>query len=209
MNTNELLVQLPIQFFAGEGEGQDNAAEQAEQVEQADDNDTQTAEKDEKLLSQSEVNDIVQNRVNRILAEKEKEVAEAKKLAKMNADEKAEYERKKLADENESLKLRLQRVELAKETRNMLTNAGIKVNDKLVESLTGNDAESTKEFVEQYIELFKESVEDAVKTQLAGNVPTKKVTQTTATNLNVDTMTYDEIAALKENNPDLFNSLFS
>lgn len=209
MNTNELLVQLPIQFFAGEGEGQDNAAEQAEQVEQADDNDTQTAEKDEKLLSQSEVNDIVQNRVNRILAEKEKEVAEAKKLAKMNADEKAEYERKKLADENESLKLRLQRVELAKETRNMLTNAGIKVNDKLVESLTGNDAESTKLFVEQYIELFKESVEDAVKTQLAGNVPTKKVTQPTATKLNVDTMTYDEIAALKEKNPDLFKSLFS
>ena len=209
MNANELLVKLPIQFFAGEVEGQDNAVEQAEQVEQGPDNDTQTAEKDEKLLSQSEVNEIVQNRVNRILAEKEKEVAEAKKLAKMNADEKAEYERKKLADENESLKLRLQRVELAKETRNMLTNAGIKVNDKLVESLTGNDAESTKEFVEQYIELFKESVEDAVKTQLAGNVPTKKVTQTTATNLNVDVMTYDEIAALKESNPDLFKSLFS
>lgn len=209
MNTNELLVKLPIQFFAGEGEGQDNSTEQAEQVEQAEDNDTQTAEKDEKLLSQSEVNEIVQNRVNRILAEKEKEVAEAKKLAKMNADEKAEYERKKLADENESLKLRLQRVELAKETRNMLTNAGIKVNDKLVESLTGNDAESTKLFVEQYIELFKESVEDAVKTQLAGNVPTKKVTQPNATKLNVDTMTYDEIAALKEKNPDLFKSLFS
>lgn len=209
MNTNELLVQLPIQFFGGEVEGQDNSAEQTEQVEQAEDNDTQTAEKDEKLLSQSEVNEIVQNRVNRILAEKEKEVAEAKKLAKMNADEKAEYERKKLADENESLKLRLQRVELAKETRNMLTGAGIKVNDKLVESLTGNDAESTKQFVEQYIELFKESVEDAVKTQLAGNVPTKKVTQTTATKLNVDTMTYDEIAALKEKNPDLFKSLFS
>lgn len=209
MNKNELLVKLPIQFFAGEVEGQDNAAEQAEEVEQGPDNDTQTAETEEKLLSQSEVNEIVQNRVNRILAEKEKEVAEAKKLAKMNADEKAEYERKKLADENESLKLRLQRVELAKETRNMLTAAGIKVNDKLVESLTGNDAESTKEFVEQYIELFKESVEDAVKTQLAGNVPTKKVTQTTATKLNVDTMTYDEIAALKEKNPDLFKSLFS
>lgn len=209
MNINELLVKLPIQFFAGETDEQDNSTEQAEQVEQADDNDTQTAEKDEKLLSQSEVNEIVQNRVNRILAEKEKEVAEAKKLAKMNADEKAEYERKKLADENESLKLRLQRVELAKETRNMLTGAGIKVNDKLVESLTGNDAESTKQFVEQYIELFKESVEDAVKTQLAGNVPTKKVTQSTATKLNVDTMTYDEIAALKEKNPDLFKSLFS
>ena len=209
MKTNELLVKLPIQFFAGEVEGQDNHTEQVEQVEQGQDDNTQTAEKDEKLLSQSEVNEIVQNRVNRILAEKEKEVAEAKKLAKMNADEKAEYERKKLADENESLKLRLQRVELAKETRNMLTNAGIKVNDKLVESLTGNDAESTKLFVEQYIELFKESVEDAVKTQLAGNVPTKKVTQTTATNLNVDTMTYDEIAALKESNPDLFKSLFS
>lgn len=209
MNTSELLVKLPIQFFAGEVDGNENSPEPTEQVEQGQDDDTKTAEKDEKLLSQSEVNEIVQNRVNRILAEKEKEVAEAKKLAKMNADEKAEYERKKLADENESLKLRLQRVELAKETRNMLTGAGIKVNDKLVDSLTGNDAESTKQFVEQYIELFKESVEDAVKTQLAGNVPTKKVTQTTATNLNVDTMTYDEIAVLKEKNPDLFKSLFS
>lgn len=209
MNTNELLVELPIQFFASEVDGNENSPEQAEQVEQAKDDDTKTAEKDEKLLSQSEVNEIVQNRVNRILAEKEKEVAEAKKLAKMNAAETAEYERKKLADENESLKLRLQRVELAKETRNMLTGAGIKVNDKLVDSLTGNDAESTKEFVEQYIGLFKESVEDAVKTQLSGNVPTKKVTQPTATKLNVDTMTYDEIAALKEKNPDLFKSLFS
>ena len=162
----------------------------------------------EKLLSQDEVNEIVKNRVNRILAEKEKEVAEAKKLAKMNADEKAEYQRQQLESENQALKTKLERIELAKETNKMLLAAGIKTNDVLVDALTGTDAETTKTLVTQFVDLFNESVDAAVKEQLAGTTPRKQVTKTDVNkSLDITTMSYDDMATLKENNPDLFKSL--
>ena len=162
----------------------------------------------DKLLSQDEVNEIVKNRVNRILAEKEKEVAEAKKLAKMNADEKAEYQRQQLESENQALKTKLERIELAKETNKMLVAAGIKTNDVLVDALTGTDAETTKTLVTQFVDLFNESVDAAVKEQLAGTTPRKQVTKSDVNkSLDITTMSYDDMATLKENNPDLFKSL--
>lgn len=94
---------------------------------------------------------------------------EAKKLAKMNAQEKAEHERDKLQKELDKLRGEKARADMAKEARRMCADANINVSDGILSSIITSDADTTKEAVESFIELFKGEVEKAVKDALKGN----------------------------------------
>lgn len=101
----------------------------------------------------------------------QKAVDEAKKLAEMNAQQKAEYERDQLKKELEGYKLKDSLAEMSKAARKMLSDENINVPDELLAMMVTTDAEQTKIAVDNFAKLFKETVENTVKERLRGETP--------------------------------------
>lgn len=113
--------------------------------------------------------------INRKWAEMEKkkqrEVDEAKKLAEMNAQQKAEYERDQMRKELDAYKRKDALAEMAKTARKMLADENITVSDELLSMMVTTDAAQTKAAIDGFAKLFKDSVESAVKERLRGETP--------------------------------------
>lgn len=103
----------------------------------------------------------------------QKAVDEAKKLAEMNATQKAEYERDQLQKELDALKKKDSLSEMTKTARKMLLDSGISVPDDVLSMLVNTDAEETKQAVDGFAKAFKDAVESAVKERLKGKPPKK------------------------------------
>ena len=109
---------------------------------------------------------------------KDKEINEAKKLAEMNAQEKAEYALKQEQESHAATQKELDEykrkdalAEMSKTARKMLADDGISVSDELLTMFVNTDAQSTKTAVGSFSKLFKEAVESAVKDRLRGETP--------------------------------------
>lgn len=109
---------------------------------------------------------------------KQKEVDEAKKMAAMNATEKANYERDQAIKERDDafkerdeIKAQMALADMANTARKMLADEGIAVSDALLSIMVTADAEETKAAIDNFTKLFKESVESAVKDRLRGETP--------------------------------------
>lgn len=118
-----------------------------------------------------DVNRLIDKKFAEWQKKQQKAVDEAKKLAEMNATQKAEYERDQLKKELEEYKLKDSLAEMSKTARKMLNDGGINVSDELLSMLVTNDAEGTKAAVEGFSKLFTEAVENAVKDRLRGETP--------------------------------------
>lgn len=159
----------------------------AEDVEDSDDNDNKdTSEKEgnkepEKKYSDEDLDRIISKKFAKWKQDQEKAVDEAKKLADMNAQEKAEYERDKIRKELDELKNEKVLNEMSKTARKMLSDEGINISDDLLANLVTTDAEKTKSVVNDFAKMFKNEVESAVKEALKGNPPKKGVKTTTIT----------------------------
>ncbi len=103
----------------------------------------------------------------------QKAVDEAAKLAKMDAQQKAEYERDQLQKELDALKKKDSLSEMTKTARKMLSDGGITVPDELLAMMVNTNAEETKAAVDGFAKVFKEAVEAAVKERLKGEPPKK------------------------------------
>lgn len=151
------------------------------------------SEKDaEKKYSDADLDEIIGKKFAKWQKDQEKKVDEAKKLAEMNAQQKAEYERDKIQKELDEYKRKDTLSEMTKTARKMLTDAGIPASDEILSILVTTDAEKTKTAVDNYSKVFKAAVEDAVKERLKGNPPTK------GTGGGTTTMTKAEILAIKD-----------
>lgn len=102
---------------------------------------------------------------------KDKEVNEAKRLAEMNAQEKAEYERDQLRKELDELKKANSISEMSKTARKMLSENDINIPDELLSFMVSSDADETKSAVDSFTKLFKDTVDNAVKEKLKGEPP--------------------------------------
>lgn len=159
----------------------------ADDVEDSDDNDNKdTSEKDEKKEPEKKYSDedldrIISKKFAKWKQDQEKAVDEAKKLADMNAQEKAEYERDKIRKELDELKNEKVLNEMSKTARKMLSDEGINISDDLLANLVTTDAEKTKSVVNDFAKMFKNEVESAVKEALKGNPPKKGVKTTNIT----------------------------
>lgn len=98
-------------------------------------------------------------------------LSEAEKLARMTKEQKAEYRQKQLENEIAALKQEKVAAEMAKIARKMLSEEGINIPDELLASMIGTSAEKTKESVESFCKLFKDSVQAQVKESLKGGAP--------------------------------------
>lgn len=127
--------------------------------------------KPEAKYTDRDVDEIVSKKFAQWKTKHEAEVAEAQKLAEMNATEKAAYELKKANERIAELEGEKTRRELAREVRAQLKEEGIDAPDGIVSVLVGKDAEATKKAADGFAEAFKAAVEEAVKRRLAGTAP--------------------------------------
>lgn len=156
-------IPLNLQLFADE--------EAETEVDQA----NVDAEKEtEKTFTQDEVNKIVQDRLAKEKAKNEKAQEEAKKLAKMNAEQKNQYMVEQLQKELEEYKTKEAKNDMIKEANSMLKDNDITLPDEVVAMLIGDNAEDTKVCVDSFSKAFKTAVERAVNEKLKGKTPKQK-----------------------------------
>ena len=185
---------INLQMFAEETATTENTTEvKAEQTEaKADVKPTKEAKSNHpKKFSDAEVDELIAKKFAEWSKKKDKEVEEAKKLAEMNAQEKAEYERDQFKKELDDLKKQVSLVEMTKTARKILTDNGINVGDELLAMMVTNDAAETKAAVDGFAKMFKEAVENAVKERLKGEPPRKGTG-------GVASMSKEQIMAIKD-----------
>ncbi|HDA6933385.1 DUF4355 domain-containing protein [Staphylococcus aureus] len=153
-------LKLKLQFFAEESENEN------EEVENDVDEESES-EQDEKTYTEEEFNKRLNDELSRRLKQKEKEkqdaVDEAKRLAKMNKDQIAEYEREQMEKELEQLRSEKQLNEMRSEARKMLSEAEVDSSDEVVNLVVTDTAEQTKSNVEAFSNAVKKAVSEAVK----------------------------------------------
>lgn len=135
--------------------------------------DAPKAAKPEAKYTDDDVNKLIDQKFAEWQKKQEKAVSEAKKLAEMNAQQKAEYERDELQKELDALKKKDAVAEMTKTARKMLSENSISVPDELLSMLVSTNAEETKAAVDGFTKVFKEAVESAVKERLKGEPPKK------------------------------------
>lgn len=202
IKTSERKFKFALQLFAEDaaesagasnpvtaGKNDDGAA--AEQGKESKGTKETKASTDEKKYSDADLDDIIGKKFAKWQEKHQKDVDEAKKLAEMNAQQKAEYERDKLKKELDEYKRKDSLAEMSKTARKMLADDGISVSDEVLTLLVTTDAEKTKAAVDGFKTAFKDAVEAAVKERLKGNPPTKGTGSPTG-------MTKEAIMAIKD-----------
>ena len=154
-----------LQLFADE----DTEDKSADNDDTSKKDDSEKENKPEPKYTDEDLDRIIQEKKAKWDKQAKEAEEEAKKLAKMNAQQKAEHERDKLQKELDKLRSEKARADMAKEARRMCADANINVSDDILSSIITSDADTTKEAVESFIELFKSEVEKAVKEALKGN----------------------------------------
>lgn len=130
-----------------------------------------------KTFTQDDVNRIIQDRLAKERQKWEKEFetklteakTEAEKLAKMNAEQRAEYERKKREEELAKREAEITRRELRATALETLAEKGLP--KQLADILVYTDAESCQKSIENVEKVFREAVEAAVNERLKGEPP--------------------------------------
>lgn len=139
----------------------------------------------------ADVDEILNKKFAKWQAQQEKAVSEAKKLAEMNATQKAEYQRDQLQKEVNELKKQAAISEMMKTSRKMLSDSGITVPDELLSVLVTTNAEETKAAVDGFAKAFKDALEAEVKNRLKGEPPRKGIGGAAP-------MTKEQIMAIKD-----------
>lgn len=156
---------------SGDGKAGDNGAQDGK----SGDDGASGKNADEKKYSDADLDKLFNQKFAKKIAQwekdKEKAVDEAKKLASMTEQEKAEHERDEFRKELEALKKANNMAEMGKQARKLLSDDGINVPDNLVDMIITDNAETTKTNVEAFSKLFKSAVQSAVKEALKGKAP--------------------------------------
>lgn len=163
-----------LQLFAEEGEDSSNAATDGNQ-EPAEPKMPEEQPKDEKKYTDAEVDEIISKKYAKWQAKQEKEQNEAKKLAKMNADEKKDYQLKKREQELADREQAIARKELTAEAKSMLSERDLPV--ELVAVVDLSSADSVTESINTIQKAWSEAVQKGVSERLKGGAPMKSATQ--------------------------------
>lgn len=124
-----------------------------------------------KTYTDADVDAIIAKKFAKWQEQQEAKVAEAAKLAEMNATQKAEYERDQLQKRLDELEREKSVSGMVAESRKQLAGRSISVPDELVGMLVGETADDTKAAVDAFADAFDAAVESAVKARLSGSAP--------------------------------------
>jgi hypothetical protein len=162
---------MMLQFFAEQGsEGSDGAPNT--ESEQPDDSEEKQSEQQAKTFTQDEVNKIVSQRLERQKEQLKAKEDEAKKLSRMNAEQKANYELEKANKRAEEAVAKLARYEMRDSAKQMLADGGFNNADNgLLDLVVTDTAESTQANVNVLLTAIEAIREDERNKLLAGETP--------------------------------------
>ena len=167
-----------------------------------------------KTYTQEEVDALLQSEVDRRItsalkkqeAKNQKKLEEAKKLAQMDETQRFQYELEQreaaIAEKERELALAENKAEASK----ILASKGISA--ELVNFVVAETADEMNANISLLEREFKKSVKAEIEKRLASNTPKKGLAQpNTITKDQFMKMTYTELAELKQNEPELYDSL--
>lgn len=135
-----------------------------------------------------------------------KKLEEAKKLAQMDEAQRYEYELQQREAAIEEKEKELALAENKAEASKILASKGISA--ELVNFVVAETADEMNANISLLEKEFKKSVKAEVEKRLASNTPKKGLSQpNTITKDQFMKMTYTELAELKQNEPELYDSL--
>lgn len=135
------------------------------------DDDDDPESEPEKKYTVEEVNNLIKRKKAEWEKNRQKEDDEAKKLSKMNAQEKAEYKQQQLEKRIQELEDEKTLSGMRDEARKQLSEKGINISDELLAFMVSKDAKETKEAVDSFAELFNAAVNEAVKGKARQTTP--------------------------------------
>lgn len=146
---NKFLMPMELQFFADpDGEGDPGEATPPElNVEELNEEQLALIKKKYGFKDDKDVDSIVKSKKSRWQQEAEAKKEEAKKYAKMNAEEKLQHELEQKEAEIAELKRGQTLNEMKSEASKMLSGAGLPQDDELLGLVVSEDAEATKKAV--------------------------------------------------------------
>lgn len=162
---------MMLQFFAEQGNEGSDGAPNAES-EQPSDSEEKRGEQQAKTFTQDEVNKIVSQRLERQKEQLKAKEDEAKKLSRMNAEQKANYELEKANKRAEEAAAKLARYEMRDSAKQMLADGGFNnADNSLLDLVVTDTAESTQENVNVLLTAIEAIREDERNKLLAGKTP--------------------------------------
>lgn len=124
-----------------------------------------------KKYTVEEVNNLIKRKKAEWEKNRQKEDDEARKLSKMNAQEKAEYKQQQLEKRIQELEDEKTLSAMRDEARKQLSEKGINISDELLAFMVSKDAKETKEAVDSFAELFNAAVNEVVKSKARQSTP--------------------------------------
>lgn len=203
---------MNLQFFA-EGSPAPEAGAPAGAETTDTEQQEQPQEGSQRTFTQEEVDKMVQKRMARYDRDHQKEVddarSEATRLAKMNKDQQKDYKLQQAEQAREEALSKLARYEMRDTARQQLIDGGYKnPTDEDIDLIVTEKAETTKANGEAFlkaVERIRQSVRDEL---LQGNTPQLSGTQIKVPKTSdVNKMSYQELAALKQNNPQAYSQI--
>jgi phage scaffold protein len=185
------------------------STESTETVDTQENVDTVQEEKHERTFTRAEIGKMLSAERSKWEAEQEAKENEAKKLAKMNADEKKDYQLKQLEQELANREQAIARKELTAEAKTMISERGLPV--ELVAVVDLSNAEAVAESVASIQKTWEDAVQKGVSDRMKGSAPIKTAPQqsTGLSRAQFFQMSHSEKAALKQSNPELYNSFLN
>lgn len=185
------------------------STESTETVDTQENVDTVQEEKHERTFTRAEIGKMLSAERSKWEAEQEARENEAKKLAKMNADEKQKYQLDQREQELADREKAIARKELTAEAKTMLSERGLPV--ELVAVVDLSNAEAVAESVASIQKTWEDAVQKGVSDRMKGSAPIKTAPQqsTELSRAQFFQMSHSEKAALKQSNPELYNSFLN
>ena len=185
------------------------STESTETVDTQENVDTAQEEKHERTFTRAEIGKMLSAERSKWEAEQEAKENEAKKLAKMNADEKQKYQLDQREQELADREKAIARKELTAEAKIMLSERGLPV--ELVSVVDLSNAEAVTESVASIQKTWEDAVQKGVSERMKGSAPIKTAPQqsTGLSRAQFFQMSHSEKAALKQSNPELYNSFLN
>ena len=147
------------------------STESTETVDTQENVDTVQEEKHERTFTRAEIGKMLSAERSKWEAEQEAKENEAKKLAKMNSDEKQKYQLDQREQELANREQAIARKELTAEAKAMLSERDLPV--ELVNVVDLTSAETVSESITSIQKAWEESVQKGVSERMKGSAPIK------------------------------------
>ena len=163
-----------------------------------------------KTYTQEEVNAMLQSeadrRVSQALAKQQQKFDKQLSLAKLDGNEREKAEKDNLIAELQEQLAEFKMEAKKSEIKSVLSNRGLSAEFADLLKIS-DDTQATQATIEKFDKLFKQAVSQAVEKRLGGSTPKTAVSTENLTREDVSKMGYNELLALKRNDPELYQKL--